>query len=376
MIAYESPYESPFADLIHPRHRKILADSVSNAIMSKRIFFFCFSVYFDGVGIIIGILLISVNMGKARFPLLEIGIGLLEEIVMDGQSGSRSKFGHGFAKVHRKSHNHASTSSAGSTLTPSHTASTSINIPSTSGVYATAVAATSSSSPTTRSTASGTGGLQYHRRHRHHHRSATSSLVVTSTTTTSTSAASVRTRNPLPLLASLPPPAVSSSSLRHRSSSSSNIGRRLRSTTVQSAPRDVLGPSTSAVSAGEIVDEEGSLNEVVVSGPGAGINWPEEVVATATAAASSADNEVDVALTVAEIETGGEIEEVLVFPEGGRRLRVDRYMSSGSSVQASHSPPSPPPPMGQNGTSIDVRVGGSELAGFFHPILFVPPMPH
>lgn len=35
LIAYENPYESPFADLIHPRHRKILAKSINNAILGE-----------------------------------------------------------------------------------------------------------------------------------------------------------------------------------------------------------------------------------------------------------------------------------------------------------------------------------------------------
>ncbi len=33
LIAYENPYESPFADFMHPRHRKVLAESVNNAIL-------------------------------------------------------------------------------------------------------------------------------------------------------------------------------------------------------------------------------------------------------------------------------------------------------------------------------------------------------
>ncbi|KAM3177843.1 hypothetical protein ACTXT7_003732 [Hymenolepis weldensis] len=331
LIAYENPYESPFADLMHPRHRKILADSVSNAIL--------------------------MNMGKARYSLLELGIGLLEEIVMDGQNGNRSGLYSNFPKpMHRrKPHNHTSTSSAGSTVTPSYTVSASINIPSTSAIYATATVATSSSS----------------RRHRHHHRSATSSLVVTSTTTTTsnTSTVSVGTRTPLPLLTNFPPPitasssASSSSHLRHRSSS----GRRLRNTIVQSSPRDIQGPSTSiTVATGGV--EEGSLNEVIVSGPGTGVDWPEEVtIATATVAASVADREH------AETE-GGEVEEVLVFSEGGRRIRVDRYMPSGSSEsqQTPSTSPPPPPPQSTMGGGQNIRAGGSELAGFFHPILFVP----
>nr|CDS25603.1 ran binding protein 9 [Hymenolepis microstoma] len=334
LIAYENPFESPFADLIHPRHRKILADSVSNAIL--------------------------MNMGKARYPLLELGIGLLEDIVMDGQSASRSGLYSNFSKPsrYRKPHNHASTSSAGSTVTPSHTLSTSFTIPSTSAIYATATAATSSSS----------------RGHRHHHRSATSSLVVTSTTTTTsnTSAVSSGARSPLPLLANFPSPitasspASSSSHLRHRSSS----GRRLRNTIVQSSPRDIQEPSTStAVGTGGSVDE-GSLSEVIVSGLGTGVDWPEEMtVATATVVASTADHEL-------RGTEGGEVEEVLVFSEGGRRTRADRYTPSGSQ-QLPSTPPPPPPQLvmggGQNGSGgTDVRAGGSELAGFFHPILFVP----
>ncbi|VDO09107.1 unnamed protein product [Rodentolepis nana] len=332
LIAYENPLESPFADLIHPRHRKILADSVSNAIL--------------------------MNMGKARYPLLELGIGLLEDIVMDGQGGSRSGLFSDFPKSahYRKPHNHTSTSSAGSTVTPSHTVATSFTIPSASAIYATATAATSSSS----------------RGHRHHHRSATSSLVVTSTTTTTsnTSAVSSGARSPLPLLANFPSPitassTASSSHLRHRSSS----GRRLRNTIVQSSPRDIQGPSTStAVATGGSADE-GSLSEVIVSGLGTGVDWPEEMtVATATVVASTADHELR------ETE-GGEVEEVLVFSEGGRRTRVDRYTPS-RSQQLPSTPPPPPPQLmmgGQNGGGgTDVRAGGSELAGFFHPILFVP----
>ncbi|KAH9280104.1 Ran-binding protein 10 [Echinococcus granulosus] len=303
LIAYENPYESPFADLMHPRHRKILAESVSNAIL--------------------------VNLGKARYPLLEIGIGMLEETVLNGQGGNRLSLSLADAKPLRKQHNQASTSSAGSTLTPSHTVSTSVNLPSTVGIYATA---TTASSPSPRTGGSGgSGGLQqYHRGHRrhhhHHHRSATSSLVVTSTTTT-TSATASRALNPLSFLANLPPPTVA---LRQRSSSSA--GRRLRNTIVQSSPRDT--------------GEEG-LQEIVVSG-GGGVEWREE--------AAEREDEAETAAVV----TTTEVEEVqLVFQEGGR-VRVDRYASS---------PPLPPL------QSVDIRVGGSEMAGFFHPALFVPPSP-
>lgn len=304
MIAYENPYESPFADLMHPRHRKILAESVNNAIL--------------------------VNLGKARYPLLEIGIGMLEETVLDSQEGNRVSLSVAEAKLLRKQHNQASTSSAGSTLTPSHTVSTSINLPSTMGVYTTATA-TTASSPSPRMGGSGSsGGLQqYHRGHRrhhhHHHRSATSSLVVTSTTTTTAS----RAPNPLSFLTNLPPPTAA---LRQRSSSSS-AGRRLRNTIVQSSPRDA--------------GEEG-LQEIVVSG-GGGVDWNEEV----------AERE-DEAETAAVGTRTDEVEEVqLVFQEGGR-IRVDRYVPP---------PPLPPP------QSVDVRAGGSEMAGFFHPALFVPPSP-
>nr|CDS19373.1 ran binding protein 9 [Echinococcus granulosus] len=303
LIAYENPYESPFADLMHPRHRKILAESVSNAIL--------------------------VNLGKARYPLLEIGIGMLEETVLNGQGGNRLSLSLADAKPLRKQHNQASTSSAGSTLTPSHTVSTSVNLPSTVGIYATA---TTASSPSPRTGGSGgSGGLQqYHRGHRrhhhHHHRSATSSLVVTSTTTT-TSATASRALNPLSFLANLPPPTVA---LRQRSSSSA--GRRLRNTIVQSSPRDT--------------GEEG-LQEIVVSG-GGGVEWREE--------AAEREDEAE----TAAVATTTEVEEVqLVFQEGGR-VRVDRYASS---------PPLPPL------QSVDIRVGGSEMAGFFHPALFVPPSP-
>ncbi|VDK32213.1 unnamed protein product [Taenia asiatica] len=307
LIAYENPYESPFADLMHPRHRKILAESVNNAIL--------------------------VNLGKARYPLLEIGIGMLEETVLDGQGGNRVSLSVADAKLIRKQHNQTSTSSAGSTLTPSHTVSTPVNLPSTVGVYATATA-TTVSSPSPRMGGSGSsGGLQqYHRGHRrhhhHHHRSATSSLVVTSTTTTTTSATASRAPNPLSFLANLPPPTATT---RQRSSSSS-AGRRLRNTIVQSSPRDT--------------GEEG-LQEIVVSG-GGGVDWNEE----------AAEREDDAETAAVETRTD-EVEEVqLVFQESGR-IRVDRYVP----------PPLPPP------QSVDIRAGGSEMAGFFHPALFVPPSP-
>ncbi|CDS37428.1 ran binding protein 9 [Echinococcus multilocularis] len=304
LIAYENPYESPFADLMHPRHRKILAESVNNAIL--------------------------VNLGKARYPLLEIGIGMLEETVLNGQGGNRLSLSLADAKALRKQHNQASTSSAGSTLTPSHTVSTSVNLPSTVGIYATATATTASSPSPRTGGSGGSGGLQqYHRGHRrhhhHHHRSATSSLVVTSTTTSATAS---RALNPLSFLANLPPPTVA---LRQRSSSSS-AGRRLRNTIVQSSPRGT--------------GEEG-LQEIVVSG-GGGVEWREE--------AAEREEEAE----TAAVATTTAVEEVqLVLQEGGR-LHMDRYASS---------PPLPPP------QSVDIRVGGSEMAGFFHPALFVPPSP-
>lgn len=278
------------------------------------------------------VLKIAVNLGKARYPLLEIGIGMLEETVLDGQRGNRVSTSVADAKLIRKQHNQTSTSSAGSTLTPSHTVSTSINLPSTVGVYATATATTASSpSPRMGGSGSSSGLQQYHRGHRrhhhHHHRSATSSLVVTSTTTT-TSATASRAPNPLSFLANLPP---TTAAIRQRSSSSS-AGRRLRNTIVQSSPRDT--------------GEEG-LQEIVVSG-GGGVDWNEE----------AAEREDEVETAAAETRTD-EVEEIHSVLQEGGRIRVDRY-----------APPPLPPPQ-----SVDVRAGGSEMAGFFHPALFVPPSP-
>lgn len=119
--------------------------------------------------------------------------------------------------------------------------------------------------------------------------------------------------------------------------------------------------------------DEVSLNEVIISGVAgsAGVEWPEEVtVATATVAGSSGDQDQG----EMEGSGGGEVEEVMVFSEGGRRIRVDRYMPSGSQQSAVPQPSTPPPPQSTTPGSgvVDIRAGGSELAGFFHPILFVP----
>lgn len=263
---------------------------------------------------------------------------------MDGQGSDKKHPNSTGPMIHRKQRNHASISSVGSTITPSHTVSTSVNLSSTAGIYATATTI-SSSSPRV----GGSSGLlgHYHRgrrRHHHyHHRSATSSLVVTSTTTTTTSATSTAATshsppNPLPFFSNLPSAAAS---IRQRSISSSTatIGRRLRNTIVQSSPRDTT--------------EEGELQEIVVSGRG-GVDWIEET--------SAVERENETTTTAGVVASSTMTDEVqLVFQESGR-IRVDRYV-----------PPPPLPPLIHNA---DVRAGGSEIAGFFHPMLFVPPFPH
>uniref|UniRef100_A0A5K3FRV0 CTLH domain-containing protein n=2 Tax=Mesocestoides corti TaxID=53468 RepID=A0A5K3FRV0_MESCO len=233
LFAYENPYESPFSDLMHPKHRKMLAESVNNAILVK--------------------------LGKARCSLLEIGIGLLEEAMLDDRVDGRLAVDTGDTKVHWKQHNQTSTSSAGSTPTPSHAASAAAAYPAAAAAAATLqstvrIFAPSSSPRSNASSQYNRGHRRHHHSHHHHHRSTTtttSALVVTSTSTSQTPAQAF-------------PPGTPHSALiyqRSPSLSTSPAGRRLRNTIVQSSPHDEDG----------VVDH---LQEASTSG---GVDWGEEV---------------------------------------------------------------------------------------------------
>ncbi|KAL7053383.1 hypothetical protein AAHC03_027175 [Spirometra sp. Aus1] len=312
LVAYENPIDSPFGDLAHFRHRKLLADSVNNTILA--------------------------HLGKSGFPLLETGISILEQTVMG-------------VKFAPKSPNKVT--DARKTLQPSFSSSETL----------TPLQPASSTTSTAMRTSTAQEYLHpirnLHHRSQHHHTGTSTTLVITSTSTvasqhtsasTSTETRSLRPVYPLPFFASstvstgsasevfaVPVSHITQSTTTESASGGgTSAGGRFRSTIVQSSPFPVVSPPPTSEG-----DEFTRLFNAYMQGPQVYIHRLQR-------------NHRHTAETPSR-DSGARSSS----PSGGQK-----YSSTSAAVAAVAA-------AADALATAGVLVPGSEFAGFFHPTLFL-----
>ncbi|VDM04512.1 unnamed protein product [Schistocephalus solidus] len=315
MVAYENPIDSPFGDLAHFRHRKVLADSVNNTILA--------------------------HLGKSGFPLLETGISILEQTVMGAKSTSKCS---------------NKLSDACQTLQPSFSSSETLTPLQSTTSSASAALRTSTTQHPTRHSAT---------RRSQHHTGTSTTLVITSTSTArpqntgdGDSSTSGGTRNlrpvyPLPFFASS---AISTGSasevfavpISHISPSTTTEGAssgggtstsgRFRSTIVQSSIFPAVSPPPSSEG-----DEFARLFNAYMQGPQVYIQRLQR-------------NHRHAVETVSR-DSGARSDS---SPSGGQKYTSSTSAAAAAAAAAADAL-----------TAAEVLIPGSEFAGFFHPTLFL-----